>query len=467
MIKPTIFRDYDIRGIAGKDFEEQDFEILGRTFGTYIQKISGKNVLIGRDNRFSSDSTAAYFVQGLLSTGCNVVDTGLSLRPIIQLGIFKEHFDGGAIITASHNPPEYNGTKFLTREGLPIFAEQIQDLKNLFYSKGFITGKGVIDYSDISELYFENILSKFDLSNGLKVVVDCGNGTASQFAPKLFHKLGYEVVSIHCNLMGNYPFHIPNPEARVNTLDLAHKVKEVGADIGLAFDTDGDRYGVIDEQGNFYEADRTLIILAQDVLREHPGGKIIFDIKSSRVLETEIKKAGGVPMMLRTGHPYFMKMMREDPDIVLGGELSGHTMFQENNCFDDGLFAAAKVLSVLARSGKKYSELYQDIPVTAYTPEIKATCPDEEKFAIVDQIKDAYRNRYPINEIDGVRISFSENDWALIRASNTTPCLSLRFEADYREELQKIMNDVRSELEKYPQVDLTQLNFFLESGMKR
>lgn len=464
MIKPTIFRDYDIRGVVEKDFDEEDFELIGKAFGTYIQKISGKNLLIGRDNRFTSDSIAAYFIQGLLSTSCNVVDSTLSLRPIIQMGILKEGFDGGAIVTGSHNPPEYNGIKFFTKEGFPIFGSQIEELKNLFYSKEFKKGQGAIDYTDLSDLYFEEVVSKLEIADGLKVVIDAGNGTASKFAPKLFRKLGYKVSTIHCNLNGNYPFHVPNPEARVNTLDLSKKVKETEADLGLAFDTDGDRFGVVDEQGNFYEADRTLIILARDILKREPGAKIIFDVKASYALENEIKKAGGIPIMMRTGHPYFQEVMKKDPRIVLGGELSGHTMFQENYCFDDALFAAAKVLEILNRSGKKYSELYKDIPKTSYTPEIKANCPDEEKFGIVEKVKEGYRGNYPILEIDGARVSFSETSWALIRASNTAPCLSLRFEAESKVELLEIMKDVKERLEKYPQVDLSQLDLFLEAG---
>jgi len=462
MISPTIFRDYDIRGIVGRDMDPIDAEIVGRAFGTYIQKTSGRNLLVGRDNRFSSDSLEAYFIQGLLSTGCNVVDTELSLRPIIQMGILKESFDGGTLITGSHNPPEYNGFKFFTKKGAPVFGPEIGKLKHLFHSGKFLRGKGNIGYTDLKGLYFKENLKTFTLETYPKVVVDAGNGATSKFAPEFMQRLGTKVVSLYCNLNGSYPYHTPNPEARVNTLDLANAVRTEKADLGVAFDTDGDRFGIVDEKGQFYENDITLVLLARELLQKHPGAKIIFDIKSSYVLEQEIKKAGGVPIMMQTGHPYFQERMKNDPQILLGGELSGHTMFQEHYCFDDGLFAAAKVIDLLSHSKKTLSELYQDIPQTAHTPEIKAPCRDEEKFKIAKEIQQIYRKDYPIKEMCGARILFSETAWALIRASNTTPCLSLRFEAENKRTLIKIMRDVKAQLEKYPQVDLSQLNQFLE-----
>jgi len=466
MINQTIFREYDIRGEAGRDFEDRDFELIGRAFGTYIQKISGKNLLVGRDNRFTSDSISAYLIEGLLATGCNIVDTGLSLRPIIQTGILKEDFDGGLMVTGSHNPPEYNGVKFFTKGGFPIFGKEIAELKKLFYSKNFKQGHGKIAYTDVSDLYFAEISKNLEAATSprqLKVVVDAGNGTASKFAPKFLHQLGYKVLTIHCNLIGSYPFHVPNPEVRVNTLDLSRKVREEHADLGIAFDTDGDRFGVVDEEGNFYESDRTLIILARYALEKHPGAKILFDVKSSYILEEEIKKSGGVPIMVRTGHPFIQEAMKEDPKIVLGGELSGHTMFRENNCFDDGFFAACKLLEILNRSGKKYSELYKGIPKTECTPEIKAYCPDEDKFEVVEKVKNIYKKKYRVIELDGARVLFSDTSWALVRASNTTPSLSLRFEAQTKKELKRLMEDMQDKLEEFPQVDLSQLRLFLEA----
>ena len=465
MIKPTIFRDYDIRGIVGKDFETTDAKKVGQAFGTYIQEISGPNLLVGRDNRFTSDELSAYFIQGLLQTGCNIIDTGLTLRPLVQMGILKENFNGGALITGSHNPPEYNGIKFFTRRGLPVFGVQIKKIKDLFYSGKFLQGTGKIGYTEeIDNLYFDAIVPKLAIEFPTKIVVDAGNGTTSKFAPELFRRLGSTVISLYCNLNGSYPYHTPNPEARVNTLDLSQKVIEEKADLGIAFDTDGDRFGIVDEKGNFYENDLTLLVLAKKALEEHRGAKIIYDVKSSYVLEGEIKKAGGIPIMIPTGHPYFQERMKNDPEVILGGELSGHTMFRENHCFDDALFAAAKILETVSQSKKTASNLYQGIPQTAHTPEIKAPCPDEDKFDIVKEIKEVYKKEYPVLELNGARVLFSDTAWALVRASNTTPCLSLRFEAESKKHLKKIMEDAKSKLEKYPQVDLSQLDLFLEAG---
>ncbi len=464
MLNPNIFREYDIRGIVNRDFEPKDAKTIGKAFGTIIQNISGRNLIIGHDNRFTSDSISAHFVEGLLSTGCNVIDSGLALRPVVQTAILKEGFSGGALITGSHNPPAYNGVKFMTKEGLPVFGDHIEEIKNLCYSKKFKKGEGKIEYTDLKELYLKTIAQKFNLGKEVKVIVDCGNGTASKYAPSIFRALGAKVINLYCNLHGNYPYHTPNPEARVNTLDLSQKVRKSGADIGLAFDTDGDRFGIVDEEGNHHESDRTLVLLAKQVLEKKPGAKILYDIKSSQILETEIRKAGGVPIMMRTGHPYFQARMQKDPEILLGGELSGHTMYRENNCFDDGIYAAAKLVELATQTDSPLSHLYKKLPKTFNTPEIKVPCPDQRKFNIVQDMKSIYKPHYDIFEDDGLRIFFSKNSWALIRASHTTPALSLRFETDNKSKLKKLIEDVKKNLEKYPELGLGQVNLFIEAG---
>ncbi len=462
MLKPTIFREYDIRGIVGKDFDPEDAKIVGKAFGTLIQELSNGNIIVGHDNRFTSDEVTAYFIEGALSTGCHVTDAQLAIRPAIQTAILEKNFSGGTLITGSHNPANYNGFKFFTNQGLPVFGENIKRLRELCFSKKFKIGqRGEVMYADLKDLYIQHVLENFSIERKLKVVVDCGNGTTAKFAPDLFRKLGLNVECLYCNLHGKFPHHIPDPAARVNTLALSEKVKESGADLGLAFDTDGDRFGIIDETGKAHENDRTVVLLAKKILEKNPGSKILFDIKSSRILKTEIKKAGGIPIMMRTGHPFFQDRMKKDPDILLGGELSGHTMYRENNCFDDGLYAAAKLVEIVAQDGQPASKLYKALPQTHHTPEIKAPCPDEEKFDIVKKILQHYRNNYHIFEDDGIRINFSDTAWGLIRASHTTPALSLRFEADNKEKLKEIMRNVENELEKYPQVDLGQLELFL------
>ncbi|MEA2020119.1 MAG: phosphomannomutase/phosphoglucomutase [Patescibacteria group bacterium] len=464
MLNPNIFREYDIRGIVNKDFEPKDARKIGKAFGTIIQEISGKNLIIGHDNRFTSDSISAYFIDGVLSTGCNVIDCGLALRPVIQTAILEDGFSGGALITGSHNPPAYNGIKFMTQEGLPVFGDSIIKIKDLCFSKKFKKGSGNVEHTDLKELYLKKITPKFNLGKGARVVIDCGNGTASKYAPSIFRALGIKVISLYCNLHGSYPYHTPNPEARVNTLDLSQKVKETEADVGLAFDTDGDRFGIVDEEGNHHENDRTLVLLAKHVLEKNPGAKILYDIKSSQILRTEIRKAGGVPIMMRTGHPFFQARMKKDPEILLGGELSGHTMYRENNCFDDGIYAAAKLVELATHTNPPLSKTYEKLPKTFNTPEIKVPCPDQKKFNIVQEMKEMYKSHYDIFEADGLRILFSKSCWALIRASHTTPALSLRFEANDKKELKKLIEDVKKNLEKYPELGLDQVNLFIEAG---
>ncbi len=466
MINPNIFRKYDIRGVVNKDFTPRSAKTIGQAFGTIIQDISGKNIMVGHDNRFTSDSISAHFIDGLLSTGCNVIYCELTLRPVLQIAVLKEGFSGGTMITGSHNPPSYNGFKFLTKDGYPLYGDTIKKIKDLCYSEKFKKGRGNIGYTNLKDLYFQDKLKRLSLNKELKIVVGCGNGTASKFAPEFFRKLGAKVESLYCNVHGDYPYHVPNPEARVNTLDLSQKVKEVKADLGVAFDTDGDRFGVVDEKGAFHESDRTLVLAAKYLLKKNPGAKILYDIKSSQILETEIKKAGGQPIIMKTGHPFFQARMKKDPEILLGGELSGHTMYRDNYCFDDALYAAAKIAELAAKSEKPLSKLYDKLPKTHYTPEIKIPCPDQIKFDIVQEMKKLYENDYEIFEADGFRVYFSKDSWALIRASNTTPALSLRFESTTRKGLKNMINDVKKKLEKYPEAHLNIIDLFIEVEKK-
>ncbi len=460
-MNPHIFRSYDIRGVYKQDFTIEDAKLIGQAYGTYIQEISGPTVLIGRDNRFSSDELQAKLTEGLLSTGCNVVDAELTLRPFIALAIIKESYDGGVLITASHNPPEYNGFKFFKSKGVPIFGDEISKIKKLYYSKEFKEGVGSIVYADIFTLYQKSLREKVKTHLDKSVLIDCGNGTTSKYAPKIFKQLGCKPYTLYCNLDGSYPYHTPNPESRLTVEDLINKIRSNGYSVGIAYDTDGDRFGIVDENGKFYENDDTLIVLAREALKDNPGKTILYDIKASYTLETEIKKAGGKPVMMRTGHPYFQQRMLENDNIILGGEVSGHTMFKENHCIDDAIYASVKLLEAAAKNKKSISELYSDIPVTAHTPEITAPCPDAEKFNIVEEIKTKYRKDHAIIVTDGVRVVFSKTDWALIRASHTTPAISMRFESNSEEKLKKIIRDMQEKLSEYPQVKIDELNNYL------
>lgn len=455
---PHIFRAYDIRGIVGKDFETKESELIGKAFGTLIQKWGGKRVVIGHDNRFTSDELTAYFTEGLLSTGCIVTHVGLSLTPMVHYAVTRYGFDAGVIVTASHNPKEYNGFRFDGQRAFPIFNQDIQEIRKIIEKKSFTRGEGQIRYLEIFEDYLQDITTRIFLQQSLKVVVDCGNGTASKFAPRILHGIGCEVFEIYTNLDGDYPHHTPDPENKLSMQDLAREVIKLKADVGFSYDTDADRFGVVDEKGKIYENDKMLIFLAQDVLQRRPGTTVIYDVKSSYILEQEIRKMGGKPEMIRTGHPYFKKRVLEDPNVLLGGELSSHTFIKDNYYgFDDGPYASCRVAEILSRSGISLSEYFDNIPKTAHTEELRAHCPDEQKFDIVEKLKKDF-TQWELILIDGVRVKFSPTAWALIRVSNTMPALSLRFEAENDKKLKEIADIVKSRLQKYPVVDISCLS---------
>lgn len=453
-MNPQIFRAYDIRGIYEKDFGNEDAKLLGQAFGTYAREKFGKRIVIGHDNRFSSVPLNDNFVSGLLSCGCEVTDIGLSLTPIIHYSVMEFGFDAGVIVTASHNPKEFNGFRFDGPKARPIYNDQIQKIKEVAENKDFKNGIGVIHYTDMFSRYLKNITDRIHLERPLKIVIDCGNGTSSRFAPEVFEKLGCSIVPLQCNLDGDFPLGTPDPEEKLKLEEGAKLVIKEKADLGLGFDADSDRFGVIDEKGQIYENDKILIFLASAILKKYPKGKVIFDIKSSYVLASEIKKAGGVPQMIQTGHPYFKEAMELDPSIILGAELSGHTFIKDGYFgFDDGLYAGAKVLEILSKSPQSFSSHFSNIPKTYHTEELKAPCPDDKKFEIEEALKKDFRNQWKTLEIDGVRILFSDTAWALVRASNTSPYLSLRFEASSQEKLNEIIDIVEARLQKYPVVD--------------
>lgn len=460
-MNPHIFRSYDIRGVYNQDLNMEDAEILGKAYGTYIQQISGTKIVVGRDNRFSSDEMEAKFIKGLLETGCQVIDTELSLRPFIALAIIKNNYDGGVLVTASHNPPEYNGFKFFKNKGVPIFGDELLKIKDLYYSKKFAEGEGSIKYKNVFNLYLNYIQEKIKQPLDFNIIIDCGNGTTSKFVPKIFEQLGCKVQLLYCNLDGSYPYHTPNPEAQVNIDELRERVNNSDADAGLAYDSDGDRFGIVDEKGQFHENDDTLIVLARELLKNNSGATVLYDVKSSYTLKKELEKAGGKGVMMRTGHPYFQQRMLKNPNIIIGAEVSGHTMFKENYCIDDAIYASAKVLQTAVKNDKSISELYSTIPQTFHTPEITAPCPDTEKFKIVEQITNSYKQNEDVIETDGVRVLFSKTDWALIRASHTTPAISMRFEASSEEKLSGIIKHVKEKLKNYPQVDIAELDNYI------
>jgi phosphomannomutase/phosphoglucomutase len=436
----VIFRDYDIRGVVGKDLDSDIVELIGKAFGTYIKG----SVAVGRDNRPSSKSLRDALVKGLLSTGCNVVDIGLATSPLVNFSVINFKTAGGVMVTGSHDPKEYNGLK-LSKGVYALRGKEILVIKEIAESNNFSKGKGRMRYVNISSVYVNFIKRHIKLKRRLKVVIDCGNGTASFIAPKVFKALGCKVVPLYCTLDSSFPHHIPNPVIRSNLKGLVKKVKSQKADLGLAFDGDADRLGVVDDKGKIYFGDQIMILLSRDILSRKKHAKVVVEIKCSKALIDDIRKHGGIPVISKTGHSNIEAKMREE-NALLGGEMSGHIFFREGYFgYDDAIYAAARLLGILSGKDLKFSDLFCGVPKYYTSPEIRINCPDDKKFGFVDELKRYFKKKYKVITIDGVKIDFGDG-WALVRASNTQPALVLRFEATSKKRLSQIKKVVYSRL---------------------
>jgi phosphomannomutase / phosphoglucomutase len=453
MLNPHIFRAYDVRGRVGPDLNGQVFEQVGRAYATLIRRRGGRRIAVGQDNRTSSRDLAAGFIAGVRAAGVDVVDIGLVTTPILYFATAHWRLDGGANITGSHNPVEYNGVKMVHPGAAPLTEDEIQWLREAIERGDYDTGAGALEPRDPRADYFETVTRLVKMAVPLKVVIDAGNGVAGLYAPELLRRIGCEVIELFCESDGSFPNHLPDPEEAANVVDLQREVLARGADLGVAYDGDADRVGIVDERGNRYEADLILALLARDLLTRHPGAKVVFDVKCSQMLVDDIKKHGGVPVMWKTGHSHLKRKMRED-GILLGGEVSGHMFFAENYYgVDDGLLASCKMLEIIARLPGTASELFSSLPRLHATPELKAPCPDEEKFRVVDELVRELKQRYETIDIDGARVLFP-GGWGLVRASNTNPYLTLRFEARTEAELDAMKREIYDALSRHPSVTL-------------
>jgi phosphomannomutase/phosphoglucomutase len=427
---------------------------VGSAYGTLIRRNGGRRIAVGQDNRLSSAELRAGFVAGVLATGLDVVDLGLVPTPLMYFATAHWKLDGGATITGSHNPIEYNGVKMVHPGAAPLTEEEIQRLRELAERGDFERGGGRVEARSPREDYFEVVSRLVTPARRLRVVADAGNGVAGLYAPELLRRLGCEVIELHCESDGRFPNHLPDPEDEKNVADLMAKVVEAGADLGVAWDGDADRVGIVDERGGRHEADLVLVLLARDLLGRHPGAKIVFDVKSSQSLVEDIRKHGGVPVMWKTGHSHLKRKMREDR-ILLGGEVSGHMFFAEDYYgVDDGILASCKIIEIVARSAEPMSRLFASVPHLRATPELKAPCPDGEKFRVVEEIARDLARRYETIDIDGARVLFPGGGWGLVRASNTNPYLTLRFEARTDAEIDAMKRVVYDVLRRYPFVTL-------------
>ncbi len=404
-------------------------------------------VSVGWDARLHSPMLRDSLIKGITSSGVDVVDLGICSTPIQYYSLFKLPVDGGIMITGSHNPPEFNGLKLsVGRE--TIFGDRIQDVRRIIDEEDFRSGDGDIESYPISNDYTNILKDKFQSFAGLKVVVDAGNGTGGLAAPEIMKALGAEVIELYCEPDGRFPNHHPDPTLEKNVADLIAKVKEVKAHVGIGYDGDADRIGVIDEDGDIIWGDRLMIIFSRDILKDHPGAKIIGDVKCSQTLYDDVAAHGGIPIMWRTGHSQIKGKMKEEK-ALFAGEMSGHIFFADRYFgYDDAIYASLRLLEIIKKAGEPYStkRLLKDAAVMVSTPEIRFDCPDDIKFKIVEKAKNAF-NEYESITIDGIRIKFDDG-WGLIRASNTQPVLVLRFEAGSRGRLAEIKSFVEERLNK-------------------
>jgi phosphomannomutase/phosphoglucomutase len=446
-----MFREYDIRGIAGTDLDAAGVETLGRAFGTYYRAEKLQHIVVARDVRLSSEEYSRALVRGLNASGCDVVDVGMVPTPLMYYAVETLQADGGIMVTASHNPPEFNGFKSRTRRRA-LYGADIQKIWGLIQSGNFARGSGGAQQHDIVDAYLERVAADIHLARPLRVAVDCGNGTAGVLAPRLLERLGCELELLYCEPDGNFPNHVADPTVPAYMEDLSARVRERGADLGIGFDGDADRVGVVDEGGRLLFGDELLILYARAVLPLQTG-PVVFDVKCSQALVDEVRRLGGTPEMWRTGYPHIQRRM-QDVHAQLGGEMSGHMYFADRYYgYDDGIYAACRALEILADDDTPLSSRLADVPRLVSTPEIRVASTDDAKFGIVDAVARHFRALYETIDVDGVRILFP-GGWGLVRASNTQPILVVRFEADTSERLQEIQGIVRDKLCEFENVEV-------------
>jgi phosphomannomutase/phosphoglucomutase len=447
ILRREIFREYDIRGIAGKDLTKETVELLGRGIGTFLQRQGKLRITLGRDCRPSSDPFRDALAAGLTSTGISIIDTGVVPTPVLYFSIIHCSSDGGVMITGSHNPSEYNG--FKTCIGTDsVYGEQIQDIYRIIESGDFATGKGSVSEVDVITPYSKHILKNISLQRPIRVAIDCGNGTGSLVAPYIMEALGADITKLYCEMDGTFPNHHPDPTLEENLSDLQSRVKQDGLELGIAFDGDADRIGVIADNGKIIWGDILLAIFAREILKKEPGATFISEVKCSMNLYRDIEKHGGRAIMWKTGHSLIKAKMKEEK-ALLAGEMSGHMFFADRYFgYDDAVYAACRLLELLSGSEVPLSEIVSDIPPTVVTPEIRIQCDDDKKFGVVEEVKEYFKQHYEVIDVDGARILFP-NGWGLVRASNTQDVLVMRFESDTQENLESIRALVEEQVRRF------------------
>ena len=444
-IKEDIFRAYDIRGIVKNALTPDAVQLIGQAFATQALSQNQDTVVIGRDGRLSSPELAKRLSEGLRAGGCDVIDIGMVPTPVLYYATHKLKTGTGIMVTGSHNPPQYNGLKMLIA-GDTLYGDGIKALYQMIVEDRLNSGIGTHTEKDMIPEYMDTIVKDIKLDKPLNIAVDCGNGVAGVCATELFTRLGCNVTELFCDVDGNFPNHHPDPSKTENLIDLQNAMKENALDIGLAFDGDGDRVGILDDKQNILWADRQMMLYAADVLKRKPGAQIIFDIKSTTNLATVIEKLGGEPLMWKTGHSFIKAKMKET-GAELAGEMSGHIFFKERWFgFDDGLYSAARMLEIVSQHDEPSSVIFEKLPDSINTPELQVNFEEGEHYHFMDKFiaQSSFENAEMVT-IDGIRVNYADG-WGLVRPSNTTPCLVLRFEANDEATLKKIQNIFREQM---------------------
>ncbi len=450
----SIFREYDIRGVYGTDLTETIAEGIGKSFGTVVHRSGGKTISLGYDVRLSTPALKTAFLKGLATTGINVIDIGECPTPVLYFSLYQLPVDGGAMITASHNPGEFNGFKLCNKKHT-LFGDEIQEINTLIENNDFEqsdTSGQVSSEENFLSVYSDYLFEQFGRMENKKIVIDCGNGAAALNAPDIFRRLGFEVIPLFCEADGTFPNHHPDPTVSKNLEDLIAAVQKENAAAGIAFDGDGDRIGVVDEKGDIIWGDRLTLLFAMDILKSHPGATIISEVKASQVFYDEVARLGGNGIMWKTGHSLMKSKMKES-GALLAGEMSGHIFFADRYFgYDDATYAGCRLLEILIKGQKPLSSYFDHLPNTYVTPEIRVDCPDDLKFEITEKCREFFSKHFKTIDIDGVRIILPDG-WGLIRASNTQPALVLRFEASTQDRLEKN----REGIEKYLNILLSEI----------
>ena len=446
-LDPGIFRAYDIRGITSSNLTEQVCYWIGRAFAAEAISQDQKAAAIGRDGRLSSPGIARALGQGLMDGGMTVTDIGQVPTPVLYYATYALETGTGIMITGSHNPPEYNGLKMMIG-GTTLAEDLIQALYRRLQDNTLSVGEGSLGQADLGAQYVEAALATTKLHRPLKVAVDCGNGVAGELGPKLISAMGCEVIPLFCEIDGNFPNHHPDPAEPENLQDLIAAVQEHSSDIGLAFDGDGDRLGIVTPKGEIIWPDKMMMLFAQDIVARNPQTPVIFDVKCSTHLERIIREAGGEPIMWKTGHSHIKAKIKQT-QAALAGEFSGHICFGERwYGFDDALYTAARLLELLSQTELDVDAVFAQYPTTFSTPEIKINTTETRKFEVMDElVKNGDFANGRLTTIDGIRVDF-EDRWGLIRPSNTSPVLSLRFEADSAAALERVQDEFQTQLSK-------------------